>query len=214
MNSRRRVITPKESIQGSDFHLRKLLHFVVFWTLTPCSLVGGYQSLKGIYCFRLLLWRRCVPLELCHLHVRLCDTIPVNYSTSSLHVSFLWSYSSSAVQPAFYGTQRFIPVFTGACYMPLSWGRGSQFHPISVSVILIISFHLCLGLPKSLFSSCLHTTTLYVFLFSSLHITCCVPIIFLDLIILIVYEEEYKSRSCSLCSFSPCSHYFLGRAVA
>ena len=64
-------------------------------------------------------------------------------------------------------------------------------------VILILSFNLCLGLPSSLFSSCLHTKTLYVFLFSPVHV------IFLALIILILFEGEYQSWSCSLCSFSP-----------
>jgi len=81
-------------IQGSDFHLMKVLHFVVFWALTPCSLVGCYQCFEGTSCFSLFLWRHYVPLDPCHLPVRLYDIIPVNYSTSCLHVrvSFFWSY--------------------------------------------------------------------------------------------------------------------------
>jgi hypothetical protein len=48
---------------------------------------------------------------------------------------------------------RFITVFTRACYSSPSWARCSQsthFHPISLRYILISS-HLCLGLPSGLF---------------------------------------------------------------
>jgi hypothetical protein len=56
----------------------------------------------------------------------------------------------------FYGTQRFITVFTRALHRSLSWARYIQSiapHPISLRSILILSIHLRLGLPSVLFPS-------------------------------------------------------------
>jgi hypothetical protein len=56
--------------------------------------------------------------------------------------------------PAFYGTRRFITVFTRARHWSLSWARCIQsttFHPISLKSSLISS-HLRPGLPSGLFS--------------------------------------------------------------
>jgi hypothetical protein len=58
--------------------------------------------------------------------------------------------------PTFYGTQRFITVFTRALYWSLSWARSIKFiplHSISLRFILILSTHVRLGLPSSLFPS-------------------------------------------------------------
>jgi len=57
--------------------------------------------------------------------------------------------------PAFYGTRRFITVFTSAHHWPLSWARwilSTPSCPISLSSILI-SFHLRQGLRRGLVSS-------------------------------------------------------------
>jgi hypothetical protein len=51
--------------------------------------------------------------------------------------------------PAFYGTRRFITVFTRALHWSLSWARSIQSpppHPISLSSILILFTHLRHGL--------------------------------------------------------------------
>jgi hypothetical protein len=57
--------------------------------------------------------------------------------------------------PAFYGTLRFIIAFKRARHLSLSWATSIQSlpHPISWRYILILSFHLCLGLPGGLLPS-------------------------------------------------------------
>jgi hypothetical protein len=65
-------------------------------------------------------------------------------------------------------------------------------HPIYLRSILILSTHLRLGLPRGLFHSGIPTNILYEFLFSSIRATCPAPLVFLDLIILIILGEEYK----------------------
>jgi hypothetical protein len=67
--------------------------------------------------------------------------------------------------PSFYGTRRFITMFTRARHWSLSWVRWIQStssHPVSI-YILIPSSHLRLGLQSCLFPSCLPTETLYAF---------------------------------------------------
>jgi hypothetical protein len=73
-------------------------------------------------------------------------------------------------------------------------------NPISKRSILMLSIHLCLGLPSGLFHSGFPTNNLYTFLFSPIRTTCPAHLI-LNLIILIILEEEYKLCSSSLCSF-------------
>ena len=57
---------------------------------------------------------------------------------------------------ALYGTRRFITAFTSARHLSLSWASSIQSippHPTTWRFILILSAHLRLGLPSSLFSS-------------------------------------------------------------
>ena len=66
--------------------------------------------------------------------------------------------------PAFHGTQRFITALTSVRHLSLSWASPIQSiypHPTSWRSILILSTHLCLGLPSGLLPSGFPTKTLY-----------------------------------------------------
>ena len=66
--------------------------------------------------------------------------------------------------PAFHGTRRFITTLISVCPLSLSWASPIQSiysHPTSWRSILLLSTHLCLGLPSGLFCSGFPSKTLY-----------------------------------------------------
>ena len=77
----------------------------------------------------------------------------------------------------------FITMFTRDRQLSLFWARSiqSMSHPTSKRSVLMLSFHLCLGLPSCLFASRLPTTTLNVPLLSPICVTCPVYLILIDL---------------------------------
>jgi len=62
--------------------------------------------------------------------------------------------------PAFHGTRKFITALTSVRHLSLSWASPIQSiypHPTSWRSILILSTHLCLGLPSGLLNTVLGT---------------------------------------------------------
>ena len=105
--------------------------------------------------------------------------------------------------PAYHRTRRFITALTSVCHLSLSWASPIQSiypHPTSWRSILLLSTHLCLGLPSGLFPSGFPTKTLYTLLSSPICAICPAHLILLDFITCAILGEEYKSFSSSLCS--------------
>ena len=73
-------------------------------------------------------------------------------------------------------------------------------HPASWRSILILCFHLCLGLLSDFFMSGFPIKTLYASLLSPLHASYAASLVLFDLITQIVFYEDCISWSSSLCS--------------
>jgi len=99
---------------------------------------------------------------------------------------------------------KFITAFTSARHLSLYWARSIQSitpHPTSWRSILLLSYHLRLGLPCDLFPSDFPTKTLYAPLLSPIRTSCSAHLILLDFITRKIFGEGYRALCSSLCSF-------------
>ena len=74
-------------------------------------------------------------------------------------------------------------------------------HPTAWRSILMLSSHLCLGLPSGLCPSGFPTTTLYTPFLSPIHTACPTHLTLLDLLTWTILGEQYRSLSSSLYNF-------------
>ena len=98
----------------------------------------------------------------------------------------------------------FITEFTSARHLSLSSASSIQSippHPTSWISILILSSHLCLGIPSGLLPSGFPNKTLFTPLLSPILATWAAHLTLLDFITRTILGEEYRSLSSSLCTF-------------
>jgi hypothetical protein len=114
------------------------------------------------------------------------------------------NFAASQEIPRIYGTRKSLTVPKSARHLSLSRANSIQSQrtpPTSWRYILILSSHLRLGLPNSLFPSGFPTKTLCTPLSSPIRATCPTHLIRLDSTTRTILGKEYRSFNSSLCSF-------------
>ena len=107
---------------------------------------------------------------------------------------------------------RCFTALTTVRHLSLPWASPMQSiypHPTSCRSVLILSTHLRLGLPSSLFPSGFPTNTLYTSLSSPILATCPAHLILLYFITGTILGEQYKSFSSSLYNLLHSTRYLV-----
>lgn len=104
-------------------------------------------------------------------HVTVQVTKPTSFTHSPFNSTELspWESNSNLLIKfhAFYGTQRFITIFTAACHWSLFWAS----YPTYIGSIWILSSSLNLDIPSGLFPFSFPLKTLYAFLVFPISVT-------------------------------------------
>jgi hypothetical protein len=134
---------------------------------------------------------------------------------SRVLIEKLTGFAASQEIPCIYGTRKFITLLTSARHLFLSWARSIHYPqppPSSWRSLLILYYHLRLGLPSGLVPSGFPTKILCTTLPSPIRATCPAHLILLDFTTRTMLGNEYRSLSSSLCNFlhSPVTSSVLG----
>jgi hypothetical protein len=151
------IITPLLKAQSSQ---NDQVHAEWYWSvICICSYSTIAIALKVLY----YITRKRIVNPYQHLtntfHGGIIEQCTTSYRSNCMEQSPSWeanSHSASQEISAFHGTWRFITVFIRARHWPLSWARCILFtpsHTVTLRFILILSSHLCPGLPCSVFPS-------------------------------------------------------------
>ena len=109
-------------------------------------------------------------------------------------------FSASQEVPYILWARRLITAFTSARHLFLSWARSVQSMPFE-KIHLNIIIPSMGGSSEWSLSLTFVTKILYAHILSHIRATCPTYLILLDLIIQMIFGEEYRSLSSSLCSF-------------
>ena len=151
----------------------------MFYSVAPGKrqdIVSGHQHFRILYwlpcCVNAFLWKfflsTVVTVIFCAVFGELLSPFHISYLLTPWCRVLLEKLTGLQLVKkflAFHRTRRFITALTSVRHLSLSWVSPIQSiypHPTSWRFILILSTHLCVGLPSGLFPSGFPTKTLYI----------------------------------------------------